>query len=127
MGEFKIKTTTFDVALRHMKNGGLALAWFGEGRDSAALCRFDRKKNALQRVAIRGSESRLRDVFTPYAYVVGAPWILFQTDAFAPDPEETATDEAIRASFEQYVEPGFAEDLAATLKAAAPEETEAER
>lgn len=104
MGEFKINATTFDAALRHMKNGGFALAWFGEERDSAALCRFDREKNALQRIAVRGSASRQRDVYTPYAYVVGAPWLLLQTDALVPDPEETAT-----------------------LKATAPEETETER
>jgi hypothetical protein len=101
-----IETTTFDVALRHMKNGGFALARLCQN-DALSLCYFDRARNAVQRLAFWKSTKFAEEIFAPYANVVAATWVLLRRDAFVRNPEEVATDEAIRATFEEYVAPAL--------------------
>ncbi len=102
-----IETTTFDVALRHMKNGGFALARFGSTSEAVSLCYFDRARNAIQRLAFWKSTRYAEEIYAPFVYVVGADWVLLRRDAFARNPEETATDEAIRTTFGEYVAPAL--------------------
>lgn len=102
-----IETTTFDVALRHMKNGGFALARFGSTSEAVSLCYFDRARNAIQRLAFWKSTRYAEEIYAPFVHVVGADWVLLRRDAFVRNPEEAATDEAIRATFEEYVAPAL--------------------
>lgn len=101
-----IETTTFDVALRHMKNGGFALARLYQN-DALSLCYFDRERKTVQRLAFWKSTKFAEEIFAPYANVVAATWVLLRPDAFVRNPEEAATDEAIRATFEKYVAPAI--------------------
>ena len=101
-----IETTTFDVALRHMKNGGFALARLYQN-DALSLCYFDRERKAVQRLAFWKSTKFAEEIFASYANVVAATWVLLRPDAFVRNPEETATDEAIRATFDKYVAPAL--------------------
>lgn len=103
-----IETTTFDVALRHMKNGGFALARLGTFEsDAFDLCFFDRDQNGVRRLALRKSKRRVEEIFAPFERVVSTDWILLRRDAFVRNPEEAATDEAIRATFEEYAAPAL--------------------
>lgn len=97
--------TTFDVALRHMKNGGFALARFGSTSEAVSLCYFDGARNAIQRFAFWKSTRYAEEIYAPFVHVVGADWVLLRRDAFVRNPEETATDEAIRTTFGEYVAP----------------------
>ena len=101
-----IETTTFDVALRHMKNGGFALARLYQN-DALSLCYFDRERKTVQRLAFWKSTKFAEEIFAPYANVVAATWVLLRPDAFVRNPEETATDEAIRTTFDEYVAPAL--------------------
>lgn len=101
-----IETTTFDVALRHMKNGGFALARLYQN-DALSLCYFDRERKTVQRLAFWKSTKFAEEIFAPYANVVAATWVLLRPDAFVRNPEEAATDEAIRATFDEYVAPAL--------------------
>ncbi len=81
------KTVSFDDALRHMKNGGFALARLYQN-DALSLCYFDGKRKAIQRLAFWKSTKYAEEIFAPYANVVGADWLLLRPDAFAADGEE---------------------------------------
>ena len=102
-----IATTTFEIALRHMKNGGYALARFGSTSEAVALCYFDRASKTLRRLAFWKSTRYAEEIFAPFAYVVEADWILLRPDAFVANPEEIATDEAPRKTFGEYVAPAI--------------------
>ena len=102
-----IATTTFEIALRHMKNGGYALARFGSTSEAVALCYFDRASKTLRRLAFWKSTRYAEEIFAPFAYVVEADWVLLRADAFVANPTETATDEATRAPFGEYVAPAL--------------------
>lgn len=102
-----IETTTFDVALRHMKNGGFALARFGSTSEAVSLCYFDGARNAIQRLAFWKSTRYAEEIYAPFVHVVGADWVLLRRDAFVRNPEKAATDEAVRATFEKYVAPAL--------------------
>ncbi len=102
-----IETTTFDVALRHMKNGGFALARFGSTSEAVSLCYFDGARNAIQRLAFWKSTRYAEEIYAPFVHVVGADWVLLRRDAFVRNPEEAATDEAIRTTFGEYVAPAL--------------------
>ncbi|MBR4976390.1 MAG: hypothetical protein IKY61_04995, partial [Thermoguttaceae bacterium] len=99
-----IETTTFEIALRHMKNGGYALARL-YSNDALSLCYYDSERKTIQRLAFWKSTKFAEEIFAPYANVVAATWVLLRPDAFVRNPEETATDEAIRATFGKYVAP----------------------
>ena len=101
-----IETTTFDAALRHMKNGGFALARLYQN-DALSLCYFDRERKTVQRLAFWKSTKFAEEIFAPYANVVAATWVLLRPDAFVRNPEEAATDEAIRATSGEYVAPAL--------------------
>ena len=102
-----IETTTFDVALQHMKNGGFALARFGSTSEAVSLCYFDGARNAIQRLAFWKSTRYAEEIYAPFVHVVGADWVLIRRDAFVRNPEGAATDEAIRATFKEYAAPAI--------------------
>lgn len=81
------KTVSFDDALRHMQNGGFALARLYQN-DALSLCYFDAKRKAIRRLAFWKSTKYAEEIFAPYANVVGADWLLLRPDAFAVDEEE---------------------------------------
>ena len=115
--------TTFDVALRHMKNGGFALARLYQN-DALSLCYFDRERKTVQRLAFWKSTKFAEEIFAPYANVVAATWVLLRPDAFVRNPEEAATDEAIRATADGAVR-AFAAESAEAIEAALAEELDA--
>ncbi|MBQ7029742.1 MAG: hypothetical protein IJO06_05685 [Thermoguttaceae bacterium] len=121
-----IETTTFDVALRHMKNGGFALARLYQN-DALSLCYFDRERKTVQRLAFWKSTKFAEEIFAPYANVVAATWVLLRPDAFVRNPVETATDEAVRATFDEYVAPALsvAAESAEAIETALAEELDA--
>lgn len=113
-----IEPTTFDVALRHMKNGGFALARFGSTSEAVSLCYFDGARNAIQRLAFWKSTRYAEEIYAPFARVVGADWVLLRRDAFVRNPEEAATDGAVRAfaaESAEAIETALAEELDAIL------------
>ena len=112
-----IEPTTFDVALRHMKNGGFALARLHQN-DALSLCYFDRERKTVQRLAFWKSTKFAEEIFAPYANVVAATWVLLRPDAFVRNPEEAATDGAVRAfaaESAEAIETALAEELDAIL------------
>ncbi len=113
-----IETTTFDVALRHMKNGGFALARFGSTSEAVSLCYFDGARNAIQRLAFWKSTRYAEEIYAPFVHVVGADWVLLRRDAFVRNPEEAAADGAVRAftaESAEAIETALAEELDAIL------------
>ncbi len=113
-----IETTTFDVALRHMKNGGFALARFDSTSEAVSLCYFDGARNAIQRLAFWKSTRYAEEIYAPFARVVGADWVLLRRDAFVRNPDSAATDEAVRAfaaESAEAIETALAEELDAIL------------
>jgi len=121
-----IETTTFDAALRHMKNGGFALARLYQN-DALSLCYFDRERKTVQRLAFWKSTKFAEEIFAPYANVVAATWVLLRPDAFVRNPEETATDGAVRAfaaESAEAIETALAEELDAILGTKPPTEPE---
>lgn len=123
-----IEPTTFDVALRHMKNGGFALARLGTFEsDAFDLCFFDRAQNGVRRLALRKSKRRAEEIFAPFERVVSTDWVLLRPDAFVRNPVETATDEAVRATFDEYVAPALsvAAESAEAIETALAEELDA--
>ncbi len=117
-----IATTTFEIALRHMKRGGYALARFGSTSESVGLCYYDRDAKTIRRLAFWKSTRYAEEIFAPFAYVVAADWVLLRADAFDLNPEETASAEAVRASAAESaeaIETALAEELESILDAAA--------
>jgi len=120
------KTVSFDDALRHMKNGGFALARLYQN-DALSLCYFDDKRKTIQRLAFWKSTRYAEEIYAPFVYVVGADWVLLRRDAFVRNPAETATDGAVRAfaaESAEAIETALAEELDAILGTKPPTEPE---
>jgi len=109
-----------------MKNGGFALARLYQN-DALSLCYFDRERKTVQRLAFWKSTKFAEEIFAPYANVVAATWVLLRPDAFVRNPEETATDGAVRAfaaESAEAIETALAEELDAILGTKPPTEPE---